>query len=182
MEELNINTNAVALYGAIIATISMFFSIILGIKELRKDQQKLKIKSSLGRIILDNNLQSESLIIIEGQNRGFVPVCINGVGWLLNDGTKLQILNPYLLKLPYDVNPRKNLIFYFPSRWFNSLSENNKIVGFYFKNEQGKMWKMKIFEKMKVLWSQSKNDGFLIEWNKETNSYNYKQNDQKKPN
>jgi hypothetical protein len=164
-------TTILATYGAILATLSFGLSLILGIKELRKSRPKIHIKVSFGRYIDRDGENSESLIIIDAHNQGLVPVILTGYGWLNNDKTMSHIVKPYLAEFPYNLAQRRVAQVYYACRWFKELKGNEKIIGVYFQDEEGNMWKSKITKKHKKIIEGSESNGYLIQWNSKLGEY-----------
>ena len=70
---MNLNdlvTLIIAIYGALLATLSFILSVILGIHEISKLRPKLRVKASHARITYSDNKTSELLISIEAVNIG----------------------------------------------------------------------------------------------------------------
>jgi hypothetical protein len=94
-------TMGIAVYAAIIASVSLVLSIVLGVHELRKNKPKIKVKVSAGYLIDGDGKPSERMIIFEGLNSGLIDVILTGCGWLAKNGTKYQPEKPHLLHKYY---------------------------------------------------------------------------------
>lgn len=164
-------TLVIAIYGAILATLGFILSVILAIHELTKQHAKLRVKASHARIHYSDNKWSELLISIEAMNTGSGSILLTGVGWILEDGSKIQIGKPYLLDLPVKLDERGRCSAYVTCRWFRDHERNKQIVGVFYQDETGQQWKSRIPRKERLLWMKSGNDGLKIVWHKETMSY-----------
>jgi hypothetical protein len=169
--DMEIITIIIATYGAILATMGFILSLILGINEIRKENPKVIVKINAGVFIDHDGASSEQLIIFEAYNKGVIPVIITGCGWWGKDGKKYQILKPLLLNLPQQLTSRRKIATYYPCRWFNEFKDNENVIGFYFINEEGNIWKTKISNKQKHSWHKSGNEGYLIDWNSIQQAY-----------
>jgi hypothetical protein len=167
----DIITTIIAIYGAFLATVSFILSLILGISKLRKEYPKVKVKFSFGTIIDQDGKKSESLILFDAHNKREVPVIITGCGWLAQKGYKFQFINLYLLNLPQQLDAHRKITAYYACRWFREFKDKDKIIGFYFIDEEGHMWIVKVSNKQKQAWENAKNDGYLIEWDEKRNIY-----------
>jgi hypothetical protein len=156
-------TAVVAIYGAVIATISLAASIWLGMVELNR--QKSKIKIHLGQGVLHNELgPSESFIVIDAVNTGGGVIIITSVGWITSDKKKLAHLKPYLLDLPFELEERRKCTFYLPARIYREIEERKKISKIFFADETGKVWTRKIPRKTLKIWETMDNKGWKIIW------------------
>lgn len=164
-------TILVAGYGAIIATLSFILSIVLGVNELKKNKANMKVSISGGSLVDSDYSQSESMIIVTGLNRGQTKIIITGCGWLTDDNHKYQILKPLMLSFPYVVDPHRKIEAYFACRWFQNLAYKDKIVGYFFQDDEGNMWKANISKKQKEGWKKSISSGYHIEWNEHLQEY-----------
>lgn len=169
--DIGIITIIIATYGAVLATMGFILSLILGINELRKENPKVIVKISGGVFIDKDGASSEQLIIFEAYNKGFIPIMIMGCGWCGEEGKKYQILKPLLLNLPQQLTSRRKITTYYAFRWFNEFKYKDKVIGFYFTDEEGNIWKTKISNKQKQSWYKAGNEGYLVEWNSDQQSY-----------
>jgi hypothetical protein len=157
-------TQILAIYGAVISTVSIVLALILGITELKRNTPRVKILKKEQTFIFADNLDSEPFIGIEIQNLGTVPITITGVGWMKKDGSRIQFLNQYLLSLPAELKPRKSITFYSACRRFSELKEIKELSHSFFQDELGEIWKRSISEKDKKDWSSRSGGYYLIEW------------------
>ncbi len=164
-------TIIIAVYGAVLATLGFVLSIVLGINELRKERPKIKVKSFFGSLIDSDGKSSETLILFEAHNTSLVPIIITACGWLGEKGMKYQFIKPYLLELPKQLKSRRKVTAYYACRWFRDYKDKYKVIGFYFADEEGNIWKVKVSKKQKQLWESVNNNGYLIEWDKDMHSY-----------
>lgn len=164
-------TIIIAVYGAVLATLGFVLSIVLGVNELRKERPKIKVKSSFGSLIDSDGKSSELLILFEAHNTSLVPIIITGCGWLGERGKKYQFIKPYLLELPMRLTSRRKVTAYYACRWFRDYKDKDKVIGFYFADEESNIWKAKVSKKQKQSWEKANNNGYLIEWNKDMQSF-----------
>ena len=165
-------TLSIAIYGAVLATLGFILSVILAIHEIAKQRPKIKVIARNARINYDNGKSSELLISIEAVNTGSGSLVLTGVGWVLKDKSKLQILKPYLLELPIKLDERRKCCAYVPCReGFRELKNNKEIIGVFYQDETGQQWNSKISRKQKNLWMEPTNDGLKIIWNPDSMSY-----------
>jgi len=83
---IEISVSTVAWYGAIVATISVIASIILGTITLLRDRASIKVKISHGFLVYGPNLGEDLYIFIEASNKGRRPVTLTSVGFELKNG------------------------------------------------------------------------------------------------
>jgi hypothetical protein len=159
-------TIIIAVYGAVLATLGFALSLVLGINEIQKQLPRIKVKLTSGFLIDRDGKSSEPLIIFEAYNNGQFAVEITGCGWLALNRAKYQFSKPYLLKLPYTLEPHRIIQTYFCCRWFRDLPYKEKINGIFFVDEGGNQWNLKINKKQLRQWEAAQSKGYLIEWNK----------------
>jgi hypothetical protein len=159
-------TIIIAVYGAVLATLSFVLSLVLGIKEMQKQFPRIKVKLTSGSLIDSDGKSSETLIIFEANNNGQFAVEITGCGWLALNREKYQFIKPYLLKLPYTLEPHRKIQTYFCCRWFRDLPYKEKINGIFFVDEVGNQWNLEINKMQLRQWETTESKGYLIEWNK----------------
>lgn len=164
-------TIAIAIYGAVLGTLSLILSIVLAVIEFNRRRPKVKVTAMYGQLINDDGKTSEPLIIIDAVNVGNGSIVLTAVGWLLAGGNKQQIIKPFMLNLPMKLEERRKCITYRACRWFREDDDNKQIVAFYFQDETGVLWKSKITQKQRKLWLNAKNDGWQIMWNPKHGSY-----------
>jgi len=164
-------TTAIAVYGALLATLSFGLSLWLGILKVKEKMPKLRISQSISRFIDSFGKSSEQMIEIEGLNVGRGQITITGVGWILIDGTKLQYMRPYLLKIPAEIQERKKVIFYFPCRWLKKEEHAEDIRWAFFIDEMGKTWKKRLPKRKIKKWLKIEPDGWELEWDETLSAY-----------
>lgn len=164
-------TTAIAVYGAVLATLGFGLSLWLGIAELRRYRPRIKVTVSEGRLIDGNGVSSEHMILVQALNTGGGSLTITGVGWLLDDGDRLQCIKPYMLSFPVELRERKKLTFYFPSRWLGMNKDADRIVGAFFQDEIGNIWKCRIKKKRIRDWKKVPAKGWLLEWDANLQMY-----------
>lgn len=155
-------TTIIAIYGAILATLSLILSIILAIIEVRRHMAQVVVSAKHGYITDNFGKSSEPVIIITAINKGNGSISITGVGWFLKDGGKKQFLQPYNLQLPYVLQERRSCSTVFPCRSFKSYSDNEDIKAAFFQDETGKIWKGNISRIQRNLWLNAKDHGWHI--------------------
>ena len=156
-------TTVVAVYGAVIATISLAASIWLGIVELNRHKSNINIH--LGQGVIQNELgPSESFIAIDAVNTGSGSIIVTSVGWITSDKKKLAYLKPYLLDLPFELKEKRKCTFYLPARFYREIEDREKIKTVFFADETGKVWTRKIPRKTHNVWEAMDNKGWKIAW------------------
>lgn len=173
-------TTAIAIYGAILATFGFGLSLWLGITELRRYRPRIRVTVSEGSIIAENGVGSEHMIFVEALNIGAGPLIITGVGWLLDNRHKLQIIKPFRLSFPVKLNERMKLTFFFPCRWLEQMKDVDRIVGAYFQDEMGNTWKCRIKKKKIRDWRKVPVKGWLLQWDADLKMY-FRQEDPEAP-
>ncbi len=169
-------TIIIAVYGAVLATMGFGLSLVLGINELQKQLPKIKVKLTSGSLIDRDGKSSEPLIIFEAYNNRQFSVEITGCGWLALNRERYQFIKPYLLKLPYTLEPHRKIETYFCCRWFRDLPYKEKIIGIFFVDDSGNQWNLKINKKQLQQWENAQSKGYLIEWNKNSQEF-YRRDD-----
>jgi len=166
-------TTIIAVYGAILATLSFIASIWLGVVELNRHKQKVSVQATdmIARLYDELGAPSESFIGIKAINVGEGPINIVGVGWLLSDNSFIQILNPYMLTLPTVLKERSSITFLFACRWLREMKYKDKIVGIFFKDEIDQIWKAKVTKRMLKKWINAKHEGWSVDWDKVSKNY-----------
>ncbi|MGD0707445.1 MAG: hypothetical protein ABSA51_03215 [Anaerolineaceae bacterium] len=164
-------TTAIAVYGAVIATLSLIISTWLGILKLKSHKPNIKISLFYGNLFDANGEISEPLIIVEAINIGTGAITITSVGWLFYSKEKLVVIHPYKLILPIEVYERKKITFYFPCRWLNQVKDSDKITAVFFSDETNNTWKCKISKNKLKQWKNSPSEGWQIEWNEKYQTY-----------
>jgi len=164
-------TTAIAVYGALLATISFGLSLWLGILKYKEKMPNLRVTHSVGRLIDGFGKSSEQMIFFEGLNVGSGQISITGVGWILKDGTKLQYMRPYQLKIPSEIPERKKATFYFPCRWLKKEERAGDIRWAFYNDEMGKTWKRRIPKRKISKWLNIESDGWELEWDESLSTY-----------
>src|SRR3989339_531961 len=96
--KIEISANAVAWYGAIIATLS----IILSFLNYFRDKAKIKVKISQRILAYKNhNLGNELQILIEAINIGRRAITLSGAGLTLKNRENISIIGQDVIKFPY---------------------------------------------------------------------------------
>ena len=156
-------TTAVAVYGAIIATISLSASIWLGIAELSRHKSRISIR--LGQGVMHNEQgPSESFIIVDAVNTGSGSIILTSIGWITSNKKKLSYLNPYLLTLPFELEEKRKCTFYLPARLYREIEGRKKIKAVFFTDEAGKTWTRRVPQKTLRIWDTMDNKGWKIVW------------------
>jgi len=157
-------TTAIAVYGAIVATLSLAASVWLGVAELNRHKPRLKITANTGCLLDGNDKSSEPLVMIEAINTGAGKIHITGIGWFLSNGHRWQVRDPYLLKVPFDLAERKKATFHYACRWLRDKADTKEIAGAYFKDETGRECRRRTSRKTLRRWAGMTSDGWLIQW------------------
>jgi hypothetical protein len=157
-------TTVIAIYGAILATLGLALSLWLGIIEVKRHRTRVRVNPSRGRLIDPKGNNSEPMILVEAINIGNGMVTITGVGWLLDNKHRLQVIRPYMLLLPYELHECKKLTFIYPCRCLDQLKDSDRIVGAFFSDEVGNLWKCRIPKRVVRQWKAASPDGWLLEW------------------
>jgi len=140
---IEISASVVAWYGAIVATISVIASAILGTITLLRDRASIKIKISHGFLVHGPNLSDDLYIFIEASNKGRRPVTLTSVGFKLKNGNNIVFTEPR--ELPKELTEGKSY-----QEWVNkkAIEEDcqklkTTIRYAWFKDATGKVYKKK---------------------------------------
>jgi len=169
--QLSALTTVLAVYGSVLATLGFGLSLWLGIQEISRHKPRLRIVPGQGRLIDGNGRNSESMVLIKAINIGGGSLTITGVGWLLEDKHRVQIIRPYMIQLPAELRERKTLTFYFASRWLSQLKEVDRIVGAFFRDETENMWTCRVSRRTLRRWRTAEPDGWFLEWDESLQTY-----------
>jgi hypothetical protein len=164
-------TTIIATYGAIIATLSLTLSLLLGIYEIRRDKALIKVSIDYGTLMFHDNELSEPFLLVNVINTGKGKVVLNSFGFLMKDDSRQVITSPYILNLPHELEERRSCVAGYSVRWFKENKRKDDIVAVFIGDETGKQWKSKITKKMKKKWSTLKQEGVKIDWSTELKTY-----------
>ena len=149
-------------YAAIVATISLIASGILGYLELKRRRPHLKVTATYGVLEEFGRGNSEPLIFLQAINDGAGPVSITGVGWLLKDGRKIQYTSPPNLSLNHVLPERRSATTYIPCRKYNQDNNRNLYKHPFFQDEMGAIWKGKVTRTERKLWESAPSTGWKL--------------------
>jgi len=140
---IEISASAVSWYGAIVATLSVFISLL----NYLRDRSGIKVKLSEGFVgDWGNWSNSENLqIFIEAINIGRRPVTLNGVGFSLKNGRQVIVTRPELINFPYELQEGKSI-----QTWVDKndifqdvARQKTKITYAWYQDATGKVYKTK---------------------------------------
>lgn len=164
-------TIAIAVYGAVLATLGFVLSVILGINELNKNNPRIRISLGNSQLIDPNYNPSEPLIGVNVVNRGISPVIISSCGWLRKDKSKEVLLNLYRVKFPYKLEPGRRLDLFMAVRWYKEKGEMDLRSAFFIEDETGLVWYKRISKKIRQQWNRMDPKGWKILWSEKSNMY-----------
>ena len=87
-------TTIIAVYGAVLGTISLITSVVLGIIEIKRYKPKLKVAVSYGVITDGRGHSSEPLMLIKALNIGHGKIVLQTFGFLLKDKSTQIMMKP----------------------------------------------------------------------------------------
>ena len=164
MTTVELTTLIIAIYGAILGTISLAASIALGIAEFKRNRPNLRVEARHARIVDRSKGNSEPLISLDAINTSQRAITLTCVGWLTtNKKERLQILSPYYLTFPIPLPEGKSCSAFVPCRIFKQNAQANCIIGLYFKDKTGKEWRGKVSRKDREMWIQAASDGWRLD-------------------
>ncbi|MCW5877670.1 MAG: hypothetical protein KIS80_02230 [Anaerolineales bacterium] len=108
----------IAVYGAIVATLSFVLSLVLGVHKLNQNKPKIRMSFDVARLTSPSGKQSEPLINVKIVNKGSAKVIVNSCGWLRKDKSNAFVLNPYRVDFPCTLEPGNSLSIRLPIRDF----------------------------------------------------------------
>jgi len=149
-------------YAAIVATISLIASGILGYLELRRHRPHLKVTATYGVLEESGRGNSEPLIFLQAINDGTGPVSITGLGWILKDGRKIYYTRPSNLSLTHVLPERRAATTYIPCRKYNEDTDRRLYKHPFFQDEMGTIWKGRILRRERKLWEAAPSTGWRI--------------------
>lgn len=143
--KIEITAETVAWYAAIVATISVVFSIGFGIAKLIKDKRKLRIKVTEGLFVLGRESDDRPKVVLHADNIGHSSVTVERAGFLLKGGFMIMILHPVNISFPYEVKGGKSCMVYFEmDELLKTVNKRkDKITYAFFLDAVGKMYKVK---------------------------------------
>ena len=143
--KFEISAGTVAWYGAIVATISVIASIILGSVTLLRDRTKVKIKVSEGFLVYGRKLSDKSQIFIEAINIGRRTVTLEGAGFTLKNGKHMVILEPLNIRFPHELKEGRSCqIFTDQEELLGDIKkEKSEVVYAWYRDATSKIYKTK---------------------------------------
>ena len=69
------------------------------------------------------------------------------------------------------LEPRRKITALYACRWFREYKEKEKVKGFYFADEEGNNWNVKVSKKQKLAWEKASCVGYMIEWDKDLRAF-----------
>jgi len=149
-------------YAAVLATISIIASIILGYLEVRRHRPRVKVTAKYGVLSDAQRGNSEPLIFLEAVNNGSGSIAISGVGWLLKGGRKIMYTAPPLMSLPHVLLERRKCTTNIPCRSYNNDEDRGSYRRPFFQDETGEVWKGRITRSERRLWANAPNTGYKV--------------------
>lgn len=140
--KIEISANAVAWYGAIVATLSVIVSTIYSIYLILKDKRKLRIKVSEAVIIPWKD--DEVKLLIQAINNGDKQITLTSVGLTLNNKKHLMIFpEPGTWQLPFALDSGKNFQAWVEKKkvMADLKKSKNKIKFAWFRDATGKIFR-----------------------------------------
>jgi hypothetical protein len=143
--KIEISANAVAWYGAIVATASVLISLL----NFLRDRPKIQLKIFEGLLVYGNNLGDNTQIFIEAINVGRRSVTLSGAGLTLKNGKQITIIKSEIVNFPYELQEGKSV-----QVWINKNDafrdageEKTKITYAWYRDATGKIYKTKFYIK-----------------------------------
>lgn len=139
---IEISTNIVSWYGAILATISFVCTFILALLNYLRDKAKIKVEKSEGWVNYGMDTSNDQ-IIIKAINTGRRTVTLNNVGFFLKGGGSVILPNSETIKFPYELGEGKSVIvFTDKSELLKDLKKKKKEINYaWYSDATGKIYK-----------------------------------------
>lgn len=139
--KIEISANAVAWYGAIVATIVAVVAVL----GYLKDRAKIKVKISNGLLGYGDRLGDNVQIFIEAINVGRRPVTLKGAGFSLKNKENIVILRPEPINFPYELQEGKSVQIWTDRDGLlrDAAKENTRITHAWYRDATGKIYKTK---------------------------------------
>ncbi|UZE93095.1 MAG: hypothetical protein IB617_02960 [Candidatus Nealsonbacteria bacterium] len=141
--KIEISADIIAWYGAVVATISLISSIILGAITLLRDRASIKVKISHGFLIYGNQVDKNLYIFLEAVNKGRRPVTLKSAGFNLKNGHNIVFAKPK--ELPIELTEGKSCQEWFSKKKIKQDCQKMKTTIKYawFKDATGRVYKKK---------------------------------------
>ncbi|MGC9602392.1 MAG: hypothetical protein ABSE76_01465 [Minisyncoccia bacterium] len=139
---IEITANAVAWYGAIVATIGIIISLLNFGLNFWKERVRIKIKVTQGFHTLGGPV-SEICLFVEAMNVGWRPATLNTAGFELDDGSNLILTRTAGEQLPYELREGKSHMSYVEKeKIVETLKESGrKLTYAWYTTATGKIYK-----------------------------------------
>ncbi len=166
-------TLIIAVYGAVLGTLSLLASIFLGVAEFKRNRPNMRVTATTASLTNALGKWSESLVCLTASNIGQRSITLTSVGFLLPTKDKMQMLTPYHPEtptktgLPAEIVEGKSFAVFYPCRIFREIQDINKINAVYFGDQTGKMWTRKVSRHDRDTWLGIESKGWRLEWNPE---------------
>jgi hypothetical protein len=140
-----ISANAVAWYGAIIATLS----IIITLLSYFRDRGNIKVKLSQGFLAYGPTLGQNVQIFIEAINTGRRPITLNGAGLYLKNKMQIVAIEQEQVRFPYELQEGKSTQIWMEKDYiFQQVAkQKTKIMYAWYRDATGKIYKARFFIK-----------------------------------
>ena len=139
--KIEITTEAVAWYGAIVATLSMLISAL----KYFRDRTKIKVKVSQGFLAYPHKLDKNIQIFIKAVNIGRRPVTLTSVGVSLKNKKEIVIIDRMTQKLPFKLTEGNQCQAWITKKELLDYIKKEKtcVVSAWYQNASGKIYKAK---------------------------------------
>lgn len=128
--KLEITASAVAWYGAIVATITLFIGAISTFYRIWQDKRRIKVHASEMRMISSYNKDNKLKIVLKAINVGHKVVTLTHAGFQLDNRKDILVFpTPDCPKFPFELGGGKYYI-----TWVNKEDLSNML-----KNEKSKI-------------------------------------------
>jgi len=140
--EVNISANAVAWYGAIVASVS----VLLATFSYIGDKRKIKVRVSHGLFMGHSlSLDEKMTVFLNAANTGKRPVTISSAGFRFKDGQDIVLTETPNLRLPFTIEEGRSC-----QTWIEKSSllkamkhEKSRIKFGWYRDSTGKLYKGK---------------------------------------
>ena len=141
---LTISADAIAWYGAIVATISVVWS---GLDYFR-DRAKIRVRLAQGLALYP--LSTERVFILEAVNHGRRLSTLTEAGFLMKSGGTIVILRPETISFPYELHEGKAITISLEKKEiFEQMQKRNScITHAYFRDATGRIYKARVSKKL----------------------------------
>lgn len=141
---LTISADAIAWYGAIVATLSACWS---GLGYLR-DKARIRVRLAQGIALYP--LSTEHVFLLEAVNHGRRPSTLTAAGFLMKSGETIAVFRPENISFPYELHEGKAVsISLKKTEIFEEMLKRKSLITYaYFRDATGRTYKTRVSKKL----------------------------------